>query len=163
MSDKENSDYVEEHEDGKADDAAEFLDELFEIMDFDVEVEIREDGERIVLDVIGEDSDRVIGKKGRTLDALQFLSNKIFNRFPDERRFIVVDSGDYRQRHDAGLEELARREADRAIQEGIVVTLQPMNPRDRRVVHTSLAKFEGVRTESQGRGKGRRIQIIPND
>jgi len=147
--------------DGKAEDAAELLDEILEMMDLDVEVLIREDDERVVLDVEGEDAGRVIGKKGQTLDALQFLLNKILNRYPDGRRHIIVDSGDYRERHDKGLENLARREAKRAVAEGRVVTLQPMSARDRRVIHLSLAKFEGVTTASQGKGTQRRIQIIP--
>lgn len=148
--------------DGKADEAAELLDEMFELMELDADVDIREDGERIVLDVSGEDAGRVIGKKGQTLDALQFLLNKILNRDPDGRRHIIVDSGDYRDRHDANLETLALREAERAVEEGKVVTLQPMSARDRRVIHLSLAKFDGVTTSSHGQGSGRRIQIIPS-
>jgi spoIIIJ-associated protein len=147
--------------DGKAEEAAEILEELINLMDLDVRVEIRSDSERIELDVTGEDSGRVIGKKGATLDALQFLINKMVNRFPEGRRHVVVDSGDYRERHDDGLVSMAKRQAERAINEGKVITLQPMNARDRRVIHMSLAKFEGVSTMSQGEGMRRRIQIIP--
>ncbi len=147
--------------DGKAELALEVLGELIEKMHFDTEVSIREDAERIVLDVSGEDTGRVIGRKGQTLDALQFLVNKVVNRFPEGRRHIIVDSGDYRQRHDEGLMSLARRQASRAVKRGTVVTLEPMSPRDRRVIHLSLAKFPGVRTRSDGEGLGRRIQIIP--
>ncbi|MGB5284685.1 MAG: KH domain-containing protein [Polyangiales bacterium] len=147
--------------DGKAEEAAEILEELINLMDLDVRVDIRSDAERIELDVTGEDSGRVIGKKGATLDALQFLINKMVNRFPEARRHVIVDSGDYRERHDDGLVSMAKRQADRAVNEGKVVTLQPMNARDRRVVHMSLAKFEGVSTMSQGEGMRRRIQIIP--
>lgn len=149
--------------DGKAEDAAEVLEELCTLMDLEVQIEVREDGERIVLDAMGEDAGRVIGKKGQTLDALQFLINKIVNRFPEGRRHVVVDSGDYRDRHDKGLVSLATRQAERALDEGKVVTLQPMSARDRRVVHLSLAKFDGVSTHSQGEGTNRRIQIIPSE
>lgn len=148
--------------DGKAEEAAELLDVILDIMDRDVDVDIREDNEeQIVLDVVGPDAGRVIGKKGSGLDALQFLANKIVNRSPEGRRFVIVDSGDYRERHDKGLVSLAEREAKRAIKEGRVVTLQPMSARDRRVIHLSLAKLEDVTTASQGHGQGRRIQIIP--
>jgi len=129
--------------DGKAEEAAEILEELINLMDLDVQVDIRSDAERIELDVTGEDSGRVIGKKGAALDALQFLINKMVNRFPEARRHVIVDSGDYRD------------------DEGQVVTLQPMNARDRRVIHMSLAKFDGVSTMSHGEGTRRRIQIIP--
>jgi len=147
--------------DGKAEEAAEILEELVSLMDLDVQVDIRLDAERIELDVTGPDSGRVIGKKGATLDALQFLINRMVNRFPEARRHVIVDSGDYRERHDDGLISMAKRHAERAVAEGKVVTLQPMNARDRRVIHMSLAKFEGVSTMSQGEGTRRRIQIIP--
>lgn len=147
--------------DGKAEEAAEILEELVNLMDLDVQIAIRSDSDRIELDVTGPDSGRVIGKKGATLDALQFLINKMVNRFPEGRRHVIIDSGDYRERHDDGLISMAKRQAQRAVNEGRIVTLQPMNARDRRVIHMSLAKFEGVSTMSQGEGSRRRIQIIP--
>lgn len=148
--------------DGKAEQAAEIVQALVRYMDLDARVGVREDAERVVLDIDGNDAGRAIGKKGATLDALQFLANKIVNRFPSGRRHIVVDSGDYRERHDNGLISMARREAKRAVQIGKVITLEPMPPRDRRVIHLSLAKFPGVSTRSDGQGSDRRIQIIPS-
>lgn len=148
-------------EDGKADYAKEVLESILDRMDLETRVSIREDDERVVLDVTGEDAGRAIGKKGQTLDALQFLVNKVVNRFPEGRRYIVVDSGDYRERHDKNLVNMARREAKRAVEQGRTITLQPMPARDRRLIHLSLAKFEGVTTKSNGEGLGRRIQIIP--
>lgn len=147
--------------DGKAEQAAEVLQELLSHMDLEARVHIRADADRIELDVSGEDTGRVIGKKGQTLDALQFLVNKIVNRFPDGRRHVVVDCGDYRERHDKNLVNMAKRQAKRAVERGKVVTLDPMSARDRRVVHLSLAKFPGVTTKSNGEGIGRRLQIIP--
>jgi spoIIIJ-associated protein len=148
-------------EDGKADLAGEMLTEILKRMGLIVEVKVREDAEEVILDVAGEDAGRVIGKKGQTLDALQFLINKIVNRFPDGRRHIVLDSGDYRQRRENGLASMARREAKRAVQQSRIITLEPMSPRDRRVIHLSLAKFPGVSTRSDGQGAERRVRIIP--
>ncbi|MGE0792082.1 MAG: protein jag [Sandaracinaceae bacterium] len=148
-------------EDGKADYAKEVLEGILDRMGLDTDVDVREDRDRVVLDVSGPDAGRAIGKKGQTLDALQFLVNKVVNRFPEGRRYIVVDSGDYRERHDANLVNMARREAKRAVEQGRTITLQPMPARDRRLIHLSLAKFEGVTTKSNGEGLGRRIQIIP--
>jgi spoIIIJ-associated protein len=148
-------------EDGKADLAAEMLNEILKRMDLTVDVKVREDAEEVILDVAGEDAGRVIGKKGQTLDALQFLINKIVNRFPDGRRHIVLDSGDYRLRRENGLASMARREAKRAVQQSRIITLEPMSPRDRRVIHLSLAKFPGVSTRSDGQGSERRVRIIP--
>lgn len=147
--------------DGKAEEAMEFLSGVLYRMGLETRVTVREDKEQIVLDIQGADAGRAIGKKGATLDSLQFLVNKVVNRFPDSRRFVIVDSGDYRERHDAGLVNMARREAKRAVDMGRTVTLEPMPARDRRLIHLSLAKFPGVSTKSNGEGIGRRIQIIP--
>jgi len=148
-------------EDGKAELALEMVQEILKRMDLDVHVQVRDDDEEVVLDLSGEDTGRVIGKKGQTLDALQFLVNKIVNRFPEGRRHIVLDSGDYRERRESGLASLARREAKRAVQQSRIITLKPMSPRDRRVIHLSLAKFPGVSTRSDGQGSERRVRIIP--
>lgn len=148
-------------EDGKADLASEMLNEILKRMGLTVDVTVREDAEEVILDCAGEDAGRVIGKKGQTLDALQFLINKIVNRFPDGRRHIVLDSGDYRQRRENGLASMARREAKRAVAQSRIITLEPMSPRDRRVIHLSLAKFPGVSTRSDGQGAERRVRIIP--
>ena len=152
---------VDPSEDGKADLASEMLVEILKRMSLSVQVSVREDADEVVLDVAGEDAGRVIGKKGQTLDALQFLINKIVNRFPEGRRHIVLDSGDYRQRRENGLVSMARREAKRAVQQSRIITLEPMSPRDRRVIHLSLAKFPGVSTRSDGQGAERRVRIIP--
>lgn len=148
--------------DGKAEEAMEFVAGVLSRMGLHAKVSIREDGEeQVVLDIGGADAGRAIGKKGMTLDALQFLSNKVVNRSPHGKRYMIVDSGDYRERHEANLEAIAQREAKRAIDTGRVVTLEPMPARDRRLIHLSLSKTAGVSTKSNGEGAGRRIQIIP--
>jgi spoIIIJ-associated protein len=154
-------DALEPQEDGKAELALEMVGEIVTRMGLKLDMKIRDDAEEVVLDIGGEDAGRVIGKKGQTLDALQFIINKIVNRFPEGRRHILLDSGDYRQRREDGLASLARREAKRAVAQSRVITLEPMSPRDRRVVHLSLAKFPGVSTRSDGQGSERRVRIIP--
>jgi spoIIIJ-associated protein len=153
---------LEPQEDGKAELAAEMVNEIVGRMGLEVEITIREDTEdEVIVDIAGGDAGRVIGKKGQTLDALQFIINKIVNRFPEGRRHILLDSGDYRQRREDGLVSMARREAKRALAQSRVITLEPMSPRDRRVIHLSLAKFPGVSTRSDGQGSERRVRIIP--
>ena len=137
-------------EDGKAELAEEMLVEILARMGLPVNVEIRSDDDEIVLDITGEEAGRVIGKKGQTLDALQFIVNKIVNRFPEGRRHVVLDSGDYRERRESLLVSMAEREANRAVAQARVIALEPMSPRDRRLVHLSLAKFPGVSTSSDG-------------
>lgn len=147
--------------DGKAEESMKFVAGALSRMGLHAKVTIREDADQVTLDIGGADAGRAIGKKGMTLDALQYLANKVVNRSPHGKRYIVVDSGDYRERHEAGLVSMAKREAKRAIDTGRVVTLEPMPARDRRLIHLSLSKTAGVSTKSNGEGAGRRIQIIP--
>jgi len=154
-------DDIAPQEDGKAELAAEMVTEILTRMGLGIEVKIREDADEVILDLSGGDTGRVIGKKGQTLDALQFIINKIVNRFPEGRRHVLLDSGDYRQRREDGLVSMARREAKRAVAQSRIVPLEPMSPRDRRVIHLSLAKFPGVSTRSDGQGQERRVRIIP--
>ena len=148
---------------GKA--ALAFVDELLEQMDMDCDVELRrpKQGEpnEIQLEIYGRDAGRIIGKKGQVLSALQYLTNRVVNRPGLEKRYVTVDAEGYRSRRDNSLATMAQRLGRQAVEEGKIITFEPMNPRDRRVVHLALAKFEGVITRSDGEGDDRRVQIIP--
>ena len=142
-----------------------FLRDVVREMEMDCVVELRrskdDSPEEIALEIIGRDAGRIIGKKGQVLAALQFLTNRIVNRPGLERRHVMVDAEGYRSRRDSSLATMARRLGKQAVDEGKIITFEPMNPRDRRVVHLALAKFEGVITKSEGEGEERRVQIIP--
>ncbi len=112
------------------------------------------------LEIEAPDTALLIGKKGVTLDALQLIVNKVVNR-GDEWTHIVVDAGGYRDRYDESLRSMAAQLGERVRREGKVVAVDPMSSRDRRIIHLALAKVPGVRTESQGEGELRRVQIIP--
>lgn len=141
--------------------AAKVLRELLERMGVDAEVSAFDDGERIILDAHGSESGLVIGKKGATLDALQYLVNRIVFRKPGEPGMIIVDAEGYRGRREDSLADLARRLAEKAVRSGRPVPVEPMNAHDRRVVHVTLADHPGVTTESEGEGMGRRVVIFP--
>jgi spoIIIJ-associated protein len=145
--------------------ALEFLTTLLEKMQMDCEVHLlapKEDAPSdIQLEVSGRDSGRVIGKKGQVLSAVQFLCNRVLNRPGQERRYVTVDAEGYRSRREDSLASMARRLGKQAVTDGKIITFEPMNPRDRRIVHLALAKFEGVVTRSEGEGETRRVQIIP--
>jgi spoIIIJ-associated protein len=142
-----------------------FVDELLEQMDMDCDVELRRprEGEpnEVQLEIFGRDAGRIIGKKGQVLSALQYLTNRVVNRPGLEKRYVTVDAEGYRSRRDDTLATMARRLGKQAITEGKIITFEPMNPRDRRVIHLALAKLEGVVTKSEGEGDDRRVQIIP--
>jgi spoIIIJ-associated protein len=143
-----------------------FIDTVVRKMGMDCRVRLRRprDGDspdEINLEILGRDAGRIIGKKGQVLQALQFLVHRVINRPGLERRHILVDAEGYRSRRDMSLANMARRLGKQAVDEGKIITFEPMNPRDRRVVHLALAKFDGVITKSDGEGDQRRVQIIP--
>jgi len=152
--------------DARARKALEFVSSVVDKMGMDCRVRLRRPTEgnapdEINLEITGRDSGRIIGKKGQVLQALQFLVHRVVNRPGLERRHILVDAEGYRNRRDLSLASMARRLGKQAVDEGKIITFEPMNPRDRRVVHLALAKFEGVITRSDGEGDQRRVQIIP--
>jgi spoIIIJ-associated protein len=153
-------------EDGRDNAAHDFVIDVLAAMGMDCTVDLLENDpedppEDIRLEIEGNDSGRVIGKKGQTLAALQFLANRVVNRPSKRRRHVILDAEGYRARREDTLSTMARRLGKKAVEEGKIITFEPMNPQDRRVVHLALAKFPGVVTKSDGEGEARRVQIIP--
>jgi len=133
-------------------------------MGMDCDVRLKrpdEESTDIHIHVTGPDAGRIIGKKGQVLAAVQFIVNRAMNRPGLERRYVSVDADGYRSRREDSLASMARRLGKQAVSDGQIITFEPMSPRDRRVVHLALAKFEGVVTKSEGEGDDRRVQIIP--
>ena len=117
----------------------------------------------ILLAVSGEGSGLVIGRRGQTLDALEYLVNRVVGRDGEGGGGrIMVDVERYRERRREALEQLARRLAEKAKLTGRVVTVNPMSPRDRRIVHLTLQDDSGVATRSQGSGHYRKLLLIPS-
>lgn len=153
-------------EDGRADQALDFVIDVLAAMGMDCTVDLLENDEEdppedIRLEIEGLDAGRIIGKKGQTLSALQFLANRVVNRPSKRRRHVIIDAEGYRARREDTLAAMARRLGKQAVDEGKIITFEPMTPQDRRVVHLALAKFPGVVTKSDGEGEARRVQIIP--
>ena len=152
--------------DPQAQRALEFVEMLLEKMTMDAEVTIApDDGEggenEIRLEIEGPDAGRIIGKRGQVLEAIQYLTTRIAHRPGEERRHIAVDAEGYRARHEDQLGQMAKRLGARVAKEGKVITFDPMSARDRRIVHMAIKDMTGVRTESNGEGPDRRVQIIP--
>ena len=114
-----------------------------------------------VIDINGPDSGLLIGRRGNTLQSLQFIVQSIVRqRFEEENVRVALDVEQYRQRREDSLREMADRVANRVSQTGRSITLEPMPPSDRRVIHLYLDSREGIRTESVGFGESRKVQII---
>jgi spoIIIJ-associated protein len=146
--------------------AREYLCGILERMGIPAEVTARDEEDKLVLDVACSSTDdvqRVIGRRGQVVDALQHLVGKMVGKGKSEGRGkpIVVDSGGYRQRHIDRLEGLAVKMAEKAKQSGRPVDLDPMPPHDRRVIHMAIAKVEGVATRSEGEGDLRHVVVLP--
>jgi len=145
---------------GAPDIAADLLEELLDKMGVDAEGEIR-DEDPITLNVIGEDLGILIGRRGETLSAVQFILNQMLNHKTGEWLGVVVDAEDYRLRREEQLRGMARRMADRARYYRQAVTLDPMPPNERRIIHLELAEHGEVVTHSVGEGEDRRVVITP--
>jgi spoIIIJ-associated protein len=157
---------VIEPKDDRTKKALDFVSDVVREMELDCRVLLRRPREgdaedEINIEIIGRDAGLVIGKKGQVLQAMQSLTHRVVNRPGLDRRHVVVDAEGYRSRRDDSLANMAKQLGKQAVSQGKIITFEPMNPRDRRVVHLALAKFEGVITKSEGEGDERRVQIIP--
>jgi len=145
-----------------AQEAQQILKAILERVEFDGEVEVQEDAERSYLNIRGDGSGLLIGRKGQTLDALEYLLNKIIHKHQEGKKRIVVDTENYRARREEALVDLARRLGDKARKLGRPVTISPMNAHDRRIVHLALQEDRTLRTRSTGTGLFRKIVISPD-
>jgi spoIIIJ-associated protein len=161
-------------EDGEPIDEAEFaarmLDTLLELMGVRADVSIRDaetpgDGlgmAMAVLDVEGDDLGILIGRRGETLGSLQYLLNLMVNQqLEGDQVFFTVDVEGYRRRRERSLNGLARRMADQVKRTKRPVTLEPMPPNERRIIHLALSEDRYVSTASMGEGDDRKVEISP--
>ena len=116
-----------------------------------------------ILDVGGTQSTRLIGRRGETLAALQYVTRLITSRELQRRAEVIVDVGGYKARRAQTLHSLAIRMADEAVERGRIVALEPMPPHERRIIHLALRDHEAVTTKSVGEGPGRKVTIVPKD
>ena len=137
------------------------LEEILRHMDVQAEVNVRQEDGHVLFELTGDTSGVLIGRRGQMLDALEYLLNRIAARDEGGSARIVVDSENYRTRRRAALEELARRMGEQAKKKRKPVTLNPMSPRDRRIVHMILQEDTSLVTKSSGKGYFRKLIIIP--
>lgn len=145
--------------------AVTLLEGLLERMAIPVKVAGEEIDDKLLVKIeceVDEDTQRLIGRRGQVVDAFQHLVNKMLSRDRDERgKPVIVDVGDYRERHVERLETLAERMVTKAKESGEPVDLNPMTAYDRRIVHMCIAEHEGVSTRSEGEGDRRHIVVLP--
>lgn len=140
-----------------------FVTALVGNMGINCSVSVSRDGEDISVDIGGDDAGAVIGYRGETLDAIQYMTLWIANESGKEFVRVSLDAENYRARRKEVLTALAERLAHKCHKSGRRVELEPMNPFERRIIHTALHGDKYVRTESEGEGRFRHVVIIPRE
>jgi spoIIIJ-associated protein len=146
---------------------ADTLRELLRHMDIDAKVIAKraestsDEPQHWTLEIQGRNLGGLIGRRGETLAALQYITRLIASRDLERRANIVIDVEGYKSRRETMLRRLAKRMADQALQRGRTVSLEPMPPHERRIIHLALRDNPNVTTESVGEGEHRKVTIIP--
>ena len=136
-----------------------FLRDVVKEMGIDVDVTAKMGKEALYLDINGKDSGTIIGKRGQTLDAIQYLVSLVVNKDQSKYTRVVVDAENYRAKRERTLEALAFRLANKVSRSKRSVKLEPMNPYERKVIHASLQNHPHVTTRSEGEDPYRRVII----
>lgn len=149
----------------KENDATNYLKSILVGMGFsDAKVTVKETDEDMFFEITSEeDYGNIIGRRGETLDALQYLTRLYVNRADKDNKRVALNVGDYRKRREETLKSLAKRQASRAIKYRRSCVLEPMNPYERRIIHTAVQEIDGVSSHSVGEGENRRVVIVSDD
>lgn len=151
--DKDSLKDVEDHE------ALTFLKDITEKMGLNLNFNAKAGDGIVYLEMNGQDSRTVIGKRGQTLDAIQYLTSLVVNKDKDKYVKVVVDAENYRAKRQKTLEQLANRLAAKVVKTKKYVRLEPMNPYERKVIHATLQKNPNITTRSEGEEPYRRVII----
>lgn len=144
--------------------ARNFLEPLFDKLGVEADMDITMEEDLVNIKLTGEDVGIIIGRRGETLDALQYLLSLVINRYTPEYTRVILDVGDYRQKRAESLRRLARKVAAKVARTKKNITLEAMNPYERRIIHSSLQGFPNVNTYSIGEEPNRKVVIryVPN-
>ena len=143
----------------KIEKAKTYLLSILSQMGVEAELVVNAGAESAMIDIVSANSGTVIGKRGETLDALQYLTFMIANRGDKEYYRIILNSANYRERRRKTLEELAAKIARNVLRSGRQTTLEPMNPYERRIIHSAIAEIDGVSSRSVGEEPYRKVVI----
>ena len=144
--------------------AADYLQSIIDAMGLkDITMSVEEKEKNIItIDISGEDVGSVIGRRGETLDALQYLTCLVANHVENSYCRVTINTGDYREKREKTLEILGRKLAIKAAKTGRKSSLEPMNPYERRIIHTAVQKINGAISWSEGENINRHVVIGPD-
>ena len=137
------------------------LERVVAALELDATVEVTEDSRQITGTIDGEDVGRLIGRRGQTIDAVQLVCYRAAQRGSSDRKRVSVDAAGYRQRRREQVEHQADRAAERSIETGREIELEPMTPTERKVVHDHLKERAGIETFSEGEEPDRCVIVAP--
>ncbi len=140
-----------------------FLEGLFKLLNITACTELVSEGEKVEINVTAANTTSIIGKHGAMLDAIQTLAGAVANTGREEYKRVVVDCENYRENRETTLNKLAENLAQKATRLGKKIKLEPMNPYERRIIHSALSEREGISTQSEGKEPNRYIVIIPDN
>ncbi|MEE1224285.1 MAG: RNA-binding cell elongation regulator Jag/EloR [Clostridia bacterium] len=144
--------------------AAKFLGDIFKAMELDVNIDAKEGEDNTVsIDISGDNMGIVIGKRGDTLDSLQYLTSLVVNKHSEDYIKVSIDTENYREKRTDALLALSKRLSEKVARTGKKFTLEPMNPYERRIIHSSLQDNEDVTTYSIGSEPYRKVVIAPKN
>lgn len=147
------------YEETKSQLASRYIKNVFSKMGYEVSIEVEEKENGAILDISGDNVEEIIGKKGEVLDSLQYLASLVCNRIDREYFRVSTDCNGFREKRKAQLERLAQKIANNVKRNGRTTALEPMNPYERRIIHSVITDIQGVTSRSKGEEPYRKVII----
>ncbi len=138
----------------------EFLEKVLKAMELEAKVSVKIEEDNVIVDIIGNEMGVLIGKRGQTLDSLQYLTSLVVNKVSDGYMRVKLDTENYRERRKNTLENLAKNIAFKVKRTKRPVSLEPMNPFERRIIHSALQNDKYVTTKSEGEEPYRHVVVL---
>ncbi len=139
--------------------AVKYLQAIFDNMNVNVEIDMKEDSDSVDIKIQGQDSGIIIGRRGETLEALQYLAGLAINNGEEGYKKVVIDIENYRKKREDTLIKLSNKLAERVLRTRRSITLEPMSPYERRIIHSTLQNNKMVKTYSLGDEPNRKVVI----
>ncbi len=151
--------YLEDIEEALTQKVESFLKGLFLTIGVDVSIETYEEVDKLYVEIISDSAGLIIGKRGKTLESLQLLTNIVVNKDKENWKKVVLDIENYRDKREATLRELAFKVAKKVKKTNKSQMLEPMNPFERRIIHMALQNDPDILTKSEGNGRLKKVKI----
>lgn len=151
--------YLDDIEDTVSNKVENFLQGMFQTIGVDISIQTIEETEKLYVEIISDSAGIIIGKRGKTLEALQLITNIIVNKDKDKWTKVILDIENYRDKRETTLTDLAVKVASKVKKTGKFQILEPMNPFERRIIHMALQNDPRIITKSEGAGNLKKVKI----